>query len=133
MRLLHTCLLGVIFACAAQSSQQDTLREVVTQFNENLRWKRFDDAAKVMPQAEQAAFLQRSLADEELLAIHQLEIRALALDTSKESPTAEVKVLVEYNLLPSTVVKKKLVTEKWEQRGRAWFIVEGGKVLDLRN
>src|SRR5688572_10632885 len=118
MRTVWLVLL-VLAACSARSPKQD-LDLAVQRYNDSLRWKRFSEAASYLPEELQADFLSQRLEDEDRLHIDLLEIRAVSVVPNAEIPTYEVTLRAEAYVLPSTVVERLVVRQRWERQGDAW-------------
>ncbi len=111
-------LLGVA-GCAAQSG--DELSRAVYQFNDSLRWKRFNTAASYLPTAKQAEFLARYLAHEPDLHIDRLEVQSVS--RTDDTPSYDVVVVAEAYLLPSTVLKRVVMVEHWQVDSDRWRLL----------
>jgi hypothetical protein len=110
----------VVVSCGTPHSNRERLRKTVTKFYEDLRWKRFDSAAQHIPEDKQDTFLQHCLDTEDDLAIDNLEIRSVTLDDKHK--TAQVMLQAEYILLPSTVVQKRRLSQRWKKKSGAWYL-----------
>lgn len=128
--LFFVSALSQLSGCAAAANGK-ALQASVKGFNENLRWKRFTGAATFVPPQERNKFIAYYSGLEKDLFIQDLEIRNVHLinQTSEDSPKeaiqkAQVVVMAEYYILPSTVVKRQPVTQEWEFRDGNWQIVE---------
>ena len=115
----------------ATAANGKALQASVKGFNENLRWKRFTGAATFAPSKKRNKFIAHYLGLEKDLFIQNLEIRNVHLvkptteDSAKEAiRKAQVLVMAEYYILPSTVVKRQPVTQEWEFRNGIWQMVE---------
>lgn len=116
-------------------SQSERLRESVNLFNESLRWKRFESAAKMVDPASQDHFLKDLMDAEDELFIYTMDIRSVEVKDEKDVtkkdtddkpvPTATVRVLAESYVLPSTVLKKEFLVQTWEERHGKWYVVDG--------
>ena len=128
--LFFVSALSQFSGCAATANAK-ALQASVKGFNENLRWKRFTSAASFVPPDKRNKFIAHYSGLERDLFIQDLEIRNVHLlnQPSEESPNeairkAQVVVMAEYYMLPSTVVKRQPVTQEWEFRNGNWQMVE---------
>jgi len=110
-------------ACAATAANGDPLDICVSRYNEGLRWKRLNNASAFVVPERRAAFMRRYLSREEDLHIESLEVRAVTKIDEAAVPTFDVTVVAEAYLMPSTVLQKTVLTERWEQREGSWLLV----------
>lgn len=115
--------------CATQKQQGKGLRSAVNSYHDNLRWKRLSAASKYRVAEKRAGFMERYLAVEDDLSIDTIEVRDVTFLPESEPLTANVVVTAEAYLLPSTVLRKHVITERWEQRGEVWRLVESSLEL----
>ena len=123
--LLLFSLITHLGGCQTTASPLE-LKTSVKGFNENLRWERFDAAATFLPPAERSAFVRHYLELQEDLSIQNLEVRNVQLHEQEEIPRAQVLILAEYYLLPSTVVHRQTLTQEWEFQQGVWLLVNPG-------
>ena len=134
IRVLFIALIASSFVlplagCASQTAAK-TLKASITGFNADLRWKRFNGAANFLPAEERSQFLEHYLSLEKDLFIQSLEVKnvdfqqtQLPSDLENSIEQAQVLVMAEYYILPSTVVKRQPVTQNWEYRNGSWKMV----------
>lgn len=125
LSLLLFALITHLGGCQTTASPLE-LKTSVKGFNENLRWERFDAAATFLPPAERSAFVRHYLELQEDLSIQNLEVRNVQLNEQEETPRAQVLILAEYYLLPSTVVHRQTLTQEWEFKQGVWQLVDPG-------
>ena len=116
------CLALAVAGCAA-STPDATLDAAVETYNESLRWKRFDNAAAFLPAADQAEFLQRYTEAEDDLHIDAIEVRGARFDPNHEPPAATVTVVASAYRLPSTILRKVVITQRWELGAAGWTLL----------
>ena len=128
--LFAVTLLGALNSCAS-TAKGKALEASVKGFNENLRWKRFSGAATFVPSQDRNQFMEHYLSIEKDLFIQSLEITNVFVHTAtpKESPekplkTAQVLVMAEYYVLPSTVVQRRPVTQEWHFKDGVWQMIK---------
>ena len=131
MRIL--CLLAILcgphLTSCASSGAGESLRDSVSAYNQNLRWKRFTSAASFIPKETRAEFLERYLDVEDDLHIQSMEVRNVTSYTKDGNPQADVVLVAEAYLLPSTVVEKLTIIQHWAHLDGAWVLKESSREL----
>jgi hypothetical protein len=120
---LAVALVTLGCSCATSGGQSGSLDMAVHFYNEGLRWKRFAQAAQYVEETSRPDFLSRYLGSEDDLHIESLEVRAVNPLSEAAVPTFLVTVAAESYRLPSTVLEKVIMVQRWEQRGEAWLLV----------
>ena len=118
---------GCLVMCS--TSANETLQSAVESYNAHLRWKRFSHAANYQPSDRRALFLQRYVASEDDLHIQSIEVQGVQILEDQPVPTADITAVAERYLLPSTVVEKVVMTQRWELRNGAWIIISTSNEL----
>jgi len=99
-------------------------------FNQDMRWKRFDQAARYLEPQQQTEFLKRYMERERDLFIQLMEVRTVSRFEHHEEAFANVMVVTESYLLPSTIIKKLTQIQKWKKLENGhWILVELSKDL----
>ena len=94
-------------------------------FNQNMRWKKFDQAARYLEPQQQADFLNRYMEREQDLFIQLMEVRTVSKFEHHQAAFANVMVITESYLLPSTIIKKLTQIQKWKKlEDGHWILVE---------
>ena len=117
-----------LFACAAPNASE-SLRASVGNYNQSLRWKRYTNAARFLPAEKRADFLQQYLSVEDDLHVQSVEVRSVSTYEREGQQVADVVLVAEAYLLPSTVVKKTTIVQTWELQNGHWELVEPGTSL----
>jgi len=120
--------LAALTACAPSASDMD-LQRSVSVYNESVRWKRFQVASSFVPADARAAFLDRYLASEERLQIESLEVKSVAAIPGEKVPTFDVFVAASLYTLPSNVLERVVLTERWQLVDGGWKIVHVDREL----
>jgi hypothetical protein len=115
-------------ACAGRASEAD-LGRCVALYHDNIRWKRFTQAASFLPPEARQAFVERYLASEDRLEVESLEVRSVTPISGQERPTYDVAVVASAYLLPSTVLSRSILTERWQLIGGAWRVIHRDREL----
>lgn len=121
--------LATLFACSGSGTHQKVLKVAVDGYHDNLRWKRLTNASTYRVPEERSEFLARYLAVEDDLSIDAIEVRGVTFIPDSEPPAADVVVTAEAYLLPSNVLHKHVITERWELRGDEWLLVDASLEL----
>ena len=117
-------LILTLFAVGCSTFQQAgiPLQPSVAKFNDHLRWKRYDAAARLITSEEQATFYEALAEVEETLDIQNIEIRHVSVQHT-DPVKARVIVRSETTNLPSTIVRTVTQTQIWEHRQGGWVLV----------
>jgi len=116
-------------ACAGAEANAEALQNAAKSYKRFLRWTQFEHAATFLPVQAQAAFLDRYMAAERDLNIQSIEVRAIDWRPEADSFKANVTVIAEVYRLPSTVVKKVVMIQRWELQQERWVLVESTREL----
>ena len=117
--LLSWQLVGSMSCATATSSK--ALQLAVQEFNQNLRWKRFHEAAILVAQDKRQEFIQHYLTIENDLFIQNLTVKNVeAKPGSPSNQAVNVLVVAEYYLLPSTIVRRQQITQEWAFQAGSW-------------
>lgn len=126
MKLVLILALAVV-ACAAP--QGAALKPAVEGYHKALRWNRIQSAARYRVPEERGRFVARYTAAEDDLRIESIEVIAVNVLPNTEPPQAEVVVSAKAYLLPSTILRKIIITEQWQQTGNAWMLTSTDREL----
>ncbi len=118
-------------ACSATRAAQEKLPGTVGAYHELLRWKKFDGAARFRLAEDQPQFMARYVTAEDDLSVDAIEIRQIAYPpVAEDEPlVAMVTVVAHAYLLPSTVLEKIIMLQRWENRGGSWVLLETSREL----
>lgn len=116
--MLAAMLLAITAAAVALTAcppKHELLHQSVSDFNNNLRWKRWEEAAAYMPAGLRMAFVQSLEKDkaDDRLNITDFELKDFAID--EESKHAVVRVRLCWYFNTEGVEKKGMLTQKWER------------------
>jgi hypothetical protein len=133
---LRWIALGVLLAlcgggCGGVQARREELGRALSAYHEFMRWKRFDQAAMFHPPELQSAFVARYAAVEDDLHIESMEMRSIAFapEVEGQPPAAEIVVVAQAYLLPSTVLEKIVLQQRWENREGRWVMVQSSREL----
>ena len=113
----------MVISGGCMRSQKTTvpLVESVRGYADGLRWRNHPAAATYIPSRERADFLEHweQLEDEFLVTDYQL-----ARVKPHGDKRATVRVKYTWHFDARGVVNSTMVVQKWERRGKRWFLVE---------
>jgi hypothetical protein len=122
-RAILLVTVGVLVgACASQQKSTEDLLDTSLQYQEGLRWGRYEDSAAHVPPAAREDFLddRDRLADD--LRIDEYEVIRVKIAKGKDG--AQIQVKYTWHLDSVGVVHETVVEQTWEQAGRTWLITE---------
>lgn len=114
----------VLVGCAAARAQSD-LPESIRQFNDGVRWGRFELAASAVPAPERAAFVDEMDQRSNDLKITDYEVVKVAPHGAKE---AHVQVKLSWYKTSEGTLHETHAMQTWERRGQAWFMVDESRL-----
>ena len=127
--ILVSLLLGPLLASCASTNTGESLQESVSAYNQSLRWKRFTTASRFVPAESRAQFLERYLGAEDDLHIQSMEVRNVTSFTKDGNQVADVVLVAEAYLLPSTVVEKMTIVQRWAHIDGSWILEKSSREL----
>ncbi|MEM6274181.1 MAG: hypothetical protein AAF735_02975 [Myxococcota bacterium] len=121
--VLLACLAAGGVGCSGSAGEGKHLKAAVDEYHSNLRWKRLNEASRYRAAERRAEFLARYLAVEDDLSIDTIEVRGVTFVPDSQPPAADVVISAEAYLLPSAILEKHVITERWELDGERWLLV----------
>jgi hypothetical protein len=120
--LLATLALVPLTACFAALgySSLDQLATAAREYNEDVRWGRYDKAAKHVPTDIRQRFIDKHANLEEDLEIADFEMSGIELDKKKQTATARVDYT--WSLKTRGIVEKTTTKQKWEKKDSDWIL-----------
>lgn len=118
MRAILISLLLV--GCGAARAESD-LPESIRQFNDGVRWGRFEIAANAVPARERAAFVDDMDQRSNELKITDYEVVKVAPRGAQE---AHVQVKLSWYKTSEGTLHETHAMQTWERHGKAWFMVD---------
>jgi len=103
---------ALLTACPPKHEQ---LYQAVSEFNNDLRWKKWEDAGGFMPVGLRMAFLgslEKEKADDHL-NITDFEVKEVVVD--EEAKHAVVRVRMAWYFNDQVIEKKGMIVQKWER------------------
>jgi hypothetical protein len=110
----------IVLAIAACPPKHERLMQSVSDFNNNIRWKRFEAAGGYMPPALRAAFVEHLEKDEEKINFTDYEVKEVVMDDEEQH--AVVRVSLKWFIINEGVEKKAQVIQKWDLVESNWVM-----------
>jgi hypothetical protein len=128
MRSLAPLLLLSMTACIAGLgySTLDQVSTAAREYNEDVRWCRFDKAAKHVPNDTRQRFIDKHANLEDELEIADFEMSGLEVDKKKQIATARIDYT--WSLKTRGIVEKTTTKQKWERRDSEWVLASEERV-----
>jgi hypothetical protein len=126
--LLATLALVPLTACFAALgySSLDQLATAAREYNEDVRWGRYDKAAKHVPTDIRQRYIDKHANLEEDLEIADFEMSGIELDKKKQTATARVDYT--WSLKTRGIVEKTTTKQKWEKKDSDWILASEERV-----
>jgi len=115
-------IVPILMTTACPPPKEDVFITSIKDYNNNLRWKRFEGASSYLPPDLRGDFLEDMEKDAENLNITDFEIKDIKIDQA--SGTAVIKVRLTWYKNNEVVEKKGFVTEKWVLHDKNWVMTE---------
>jgi len=122
--LALVALTGCIGAMEYSSLDQVTI--AAREYNQDVRWGRFDKAAKHVPVDTRQRFIDKHANLEEDLDIEDFEMSGIEVDKTKKTATARVEYT--WSLKTRGIVEKTTTRQKWERRDSEWVLASEERV-----
>jgi hypothetical protein len=114
-------LLGLTGCIAALGySTMDQVTQAAREYNEDVRWGRFDKAAKHVPGDVRQRFIDKHSNLEDDLEIAEFEMTNIEVDKKKQTATARIDYT--WSLKTRGIVEKTTTKQKWERRDSDWVV-----------
>src|SRR5438128_1381964 len=117
---LFTLMLGLA-ACGGPQRDSDTLQESILNYNEGVRWERFENAAVSLPPKLRSEFVDEMDQRAKDLNISQYDIVRVDKPTKK---TAKVHLKIAWFKDSEGTLRETHTIQTWERHGKAWWMVE---------
>jgi hypothetical protein len=127
-RTLALVALALAVGCGIGPAKSELDRAVML-YNDGIRWKRFEQAAAFVPPEARDAFLARYQASEDRLAVESIEVRRVVPVEGAERPTFDVTVVAAAYVLPSNVLSRQTIVERWQLADGAWRMIHTDREL----
>lgn len=122
--LVLLALTGCIAALGYSSLDQ--VSTAAREYNEDVRWGRFDKAAKHVPSDVRQRFIDKHSNLEEELEIADFEMSGIEVDKKKQTATARIDYT--WSLKRRGIVEKTTTKQKWERHDSEWVLASEERV-----
>ena len=122
--LVLVALTGCIGAMEYSSLDQVTI--AAREYNQDVRWGRFDKAAKHVPTDVRQRFIDKHSNLEEELEIADFEMSGIEVDKTKKTATARIEYT--WSLKRRGIVEKTTTKQKWERRDSEWVLASEERI-----
>lgn len=120
--LSFSLLIGLsLAACGAPQRDADTLQESILNYNEGVRWERFESAASSLPPKLRSEFVDEMDQRAKDLNISQYDIVRVDKPTKK---SAKVHIKVAWYKDSEGTLRETHALQTWERHGKTWWMVE---------
>ena len=115
MRIRSALIFGLLLAmllpaCSAFDYSPKERKAVLDDFIYALRWQRYQEASLFFTREHRSAFLDRT---EDLKGLNITDVRLKRVDQSPDGRQADVRLEVDYYLLPSATLKTLQINQTW--------------------
>ena len=110
---------------ASQAHGETNLQDSIQQYNDGVRWERFTVAAGMIPPRERSQFSDDM--DERAHEVKITEYDIVRVDPHGERE-AKVQIKMSWYKASEGTVHETYALQTWEQRGKAWMMVEETRV-----
>ena len=108
-------------ACGGARQDADTLQESILNYNEGVRWERFESAATSLPPKLRSEFVDEMDQRAKDLNISQYDIVRVDKPTKK---TAKVHLKFAWFKDSEGTLRETHAVQTWERHGKMWWMVE---------
>ena len=122
MRAMLLCL--ALAACHPPKSG-DTLGDSIRQYNDGVRWGRYEVAAVHVPAKERSQFVDE--ADERSKDLKITDYEVVKVEQKGER-VAEVQVKVSWYKDSEGTLRETQAMQTWERHGKTWLIVDEARL-----
>src|SRR5262245_5487683 len=101
-------------------STRDKVVEATREYNDDVRWGRYESASRHVPKELRRGFVDRHKKLEDELEIADYEVFGIDIDPKKTSATARVEYT--WTLKRVGLVHKSATRQRWENRDGTWVV-----------
>ncbi len=102
-------------------SSKDRLANAAREYNDSVRWGRYEAAADHVSVDRRRAFIDRHKNLEEELEISDAEVISIDLEGTKKDK-AKARVEYVWSLKRQGLIEKTSTEQVWEQKGSVWIM-----------
>jgi hypothetical protein len=104
----------------------DQVTNAAREYNNDVRWGRYDQAADHIAKDQRDRFVERHTSLEEDLEIADFELVNIVVDKAKQTATARVDYT--WTLKNRGIVEKTTTKQTWEKRDSSWIMAQEMRV-----
>ncbi len=112
--------------CGPRAGSSDPMMSAVRGYNENIRWRRFPEAATRIPHAQRDPFLDERESLDDDLRVDDYEIKRVKMGQNKRS--ARVQIRYTWHRDSRGLVHKTTALQQWERLRGRWFLAQERRV-----
>lgn len=101
-------------------STVDQVTEAAREYNNDVRWGRYEQAAMHVPKDKRQRFVDKRSQLEDVLEIADFELVNIVIDKQKE--TASARVDYTWMLRDRGILEKTTTKQSWEKKGGQWVV-----------
>jgi uncharacterized protein YchJ len=122
---MRIVLFVTFVACAAMPRTGEVLGDTVREYNEHVKWERFDRASTFVPNAQRAARV-----DEWDERAHDLKITGVDIVKidRRGDREARVQIKLEWYRASENTVHETQAVQTWERHGKDWLVVDEARL-----
>ena len=130
MRLIVSFALFTLGGCVLMDySTKDRVTMAAREFNDGVRWGKYDQAAIHIPKEQRERFLERHRRLDDELEIADYEMVSLEIDkTDRKKPKVTARVDYTWTLKNVGLVERTTTQQQWEERDGSWMVVREERV-----
>lgn len=107
-------------------STVDQVTTAVQEYNNDVRWARYDQASEKVPKERREHFVEQRTALEDDWQLVDFEVVNIVIDKKKD--TAAVRVEYSWALKSRGIVEKTTTKQQWEKKDSAWMMEKETRV-----
>lgn len=117
------CMVGMGY------SARDKVTEAAREYNDGVRWGKYDQAAKHVAVDKRKSFLERHKALDEELEIADYEMTAIDVDKSnRKQYKSTARMEYTWTLKREGLIKKTTTQQYWEERDGDWVMAREERI-----
>ncbi|MFT3691638.1 MAG: hypothetical protein QM831_00770 [Kofleriaceae bacterium] len=118
-------LVVMLAACGGAPKAADSLADSIREYNEGVRWGRFEVAAKNIPQKQRSQFVDDN--DERAKDVKITQYDIVNVD-QKGKREAKVHIKMEWYSDKEMLVHETHAVQTWEKQGKDWMMVDESRL-----
>ena len=122
---MRAALLVLLLVACRPPKAGETLGESVRNYNEGIRWQRYENAAIHVPAAERAQFVDDADERSKDVKITDYEIVKVEQKTDR---VALVQVKVSWYRDSEGTLRETQARQTWERHGKTWLVIDETRV-----